>query len=49
MAKPDAVFGSETWVVAKLDVTIMGTGRREILSICGPVIEQGMRIIRANQ
>ena len=49
MAKRAAVFGNETWVVAELNVTIEGTGEREILSICGPVLEQGMRIMRANQ
>ena len=33
MVKPAAVFGSETWAVAEMDMTRLGTGEREILTI----------------
>ena len=48
-AKLSAVFWSETWTVAELDMTRLGTGEREISSICGLVSERGMWGIRTNE
>jgi hypothetical protein len=49
MVKPAAVFGSEKWAVSALDVTRLDTGEREILRICGPVVEQGLWRIGTNE
>jgi hypothetical protein len=50
MAKPAVVYGSETWAVTEVDVTIPGTGDRIILrSIYRPVVEQGIWRVRTDQ
>ena len=44
MMKPFVVFGSETWVVAEMDMNRLGTGwRRMLRRVYGPVVEQGIR------
>ena len=49
-AKPVAVFGSEMWAVAAMDMNRLGTGEREILRrVHGPGVQQGMRRIRNDQ
>jgi len=43
MVKPVVVFGSETWAMAEMDMTRLGTWERIILRrIYGPVVEEGM-------
>ena len=39
----------ETLAVAEMDKTILGTGERKILRICGAVGEQGIWRIRTDQ
>jgi hypothetical protein len=50
MAKPAAVFGSETWVVSVMDMKRLGAWERKILRrIYGPVVQQGMWSIRTDR
>ena len=50
MEKQVAVFGSETWFVAAMDMNRLGTGEREILRrVHGPGVQQGMWRIRTDQ
>jgi len=38
MVKPIAVFGSETWVVAEMDMNGLGKEKREILTFGAGII-----------
>jgi hypothetical protein len=49
MLNPAAVFGSETWTVAEMDMNSVGTWDRKILRINGLVVEQGIWRIRTDQ
>jgi hypothetical protein len=43
MVKSAAMFGGETWAVAEMDVTRLGSWEMQILRmIHGPVLAQGM-------
>jgi hypothetical protein len=44
------VFGSETWAVTEMDMNRVGTWEWKILRrIYGPMVEQGICVIRSNQ
>jgi hypothetical protein len=48
--KPALVFGSETWSMAEVDMKILSTWERKILTkIYGPVAEKGIWSVRNNQ
>ena len=50
MVNPVAVFGSETWVEAEMDMNRLVKGEREISRrVHGPGVEQGMWRIRTDQ
>jgi hypothetical protein len=50
MVKPVLVYGSETWPVMEMDMKRLIMWEMKILrSIYGPVVEQGLWRIRANQ
>jgi hypothetical protein len=50
MAKAVVVCGSETWPVTEMDMKELNTWERKIFRrICRPVVEQGVKRIRANQ
>jgi hypothetical protein len=49
MLKPVAVFGSETWVVTEMEMKRLGSRKRKISRIYGPVLQQRMWRIRTDQ
>jgi hypothetical protein len=49
MMKPSVLYVCEKWAMTEMDVTSLGTWERKMSGTHGPVVEQGMWIIRTNR